>query len=90
MFRGYIDPEHRRNLAWKVGGDLTFLFLPCPLSRLPLVLHPYFTHSLPCCSFLIPLNLARRSGKHCKLPTVPSEKRQQVAKVGGDQIHLDR
>ena len=26
-------------------------------------------------------------GKHCKLPTVPSQKWQPVAKVGGDQIH---
>ena len=53
------------------------------------LLHPCFTHSLPYSSFLLPLNLARRSGKHCKLATMPGEKMTaSCIKVGGDQIHL--
>jgi len=52
---------------------ISFLFLlhPFPVSRY--YFHPYFTHFLSYFSFLLPLNLARGSGKHCKLPTVPSE-----------------
>jgi len=79
--------------AEKLGGPHDALHSPPPsLPRLPLLLHPCLTHSLPCSSFLLPLNLARRSvdWKHCKLPAVPSEKRQPVAVGGGDQIHLVR
>jgi len=92
--------------AEKLGGPHDPLPFPPPsLPRLPLLLHPCLTHSLPCSSFLLPLNLARRSvdWKHCKLPAVPSEKRQPVAvggtryiwsgvisKVGGDAVETDR
>jgi len=56
-----------------VDGD----FLPFPYSLpSPLLLHPFFPYS----SFLLSLKLAR-SGKHCKLPTVPSE--NQLQKLEG-------
>ena len=58
------------------------------------LLHPFHisrccsNHSLPNSSFLLPLNLASWSGKHCKLPTVPSKIMTANRKVRRDQIHL--
>jgi len=45
------------------------LFSSTPLvPRLLLLLHSCFTHSCLYSSFILPLNLARKSGDHCKLP----------------------
>jgi len=65
---------HRRNLATaadKLEGTsrgvdadpLTFSFLPPSLPRLPLLSQSCFSHSFPYCSFLLPVNLARRSAE---------------------------
>jgi len=50
------------NRAQKLEGDLTWG--GCRSSVLPpLLLYPRFTHSLPYSSFLLSLNLAKRSGE---------------------------
>jgi len=60
-------------------------FPPPSIPHLPLLFHPCFAHSYRHSSFLLPLKSAMKSGKHCKLPTVASEKWQPVAKVRGFQ-----
>jgi len=61
-----LHSHHRRNLGWKVGGDLTWvnsdpLALPTPfLPRFPFL---SFANFLPYFYFLLPLNLARRPGE---------------------------
>jgi len=71
-----IGATTAEKLAWTSRGvDADFLPFPPPsLPRLPLLPHPCFIHSLSYSSSLLTLSSARRSGEHCKLPTVPSEK----------------
>ena len=72
-------------------------FSPPSLPRLPLSLHPSFTHSLPYFSFFLFLSLAVRSGL---LPTFSREMKAScgnwrgpdlhypiISKVGGDASH---
>ena len=60
---------------WRVAEiKIIIIIIIITIHSLPLLLHHCFTHSPPYTSFLLRLNSARRSGKHCKLPTVPSEK----------------
>jgi len=70
---------------------IPFLLLLRP-SPSPIIAAPCFTHSLPHSSFLLPLNLTKRSGVKRgaarSFPHCPAIKWQPVAEVGGDQIHL--
>jgi len=58
---GATRAEQLEGISPRVDIDpLPFSHPPPP--RLPLLLHPCFTHSLPYSYFLLPLNLARKSG----------------------------
>jgi len=67
---GATTAEKLEGTARGVDAD-PLPFLRPSLPRLPFLLHPCYTHSLPYSSFLLLLSLARRSGL---LPTLPSEK----------------
>ena len=101
--------RHTRNLSWKVGregsGDLLAwggcrspsFSHPSLSSPSPVVAPPMF-HPFPSALFFLsPLNSAKRSGKHCKLPTASRKmtyshqlqklegtKFPMISKVGGE------
>ena len=72
-------------MGWMPTSFL-FLLRPFPVSRYCSV--PVSPIPFPILvSFFLPSNSGSKSGENCKLPTVPSEKWQPVAKVGGNKIH---
>jgi len=75
--RGITAAEKLEGASSGVDTDL-FPYPPPFLSRLPLLPHPCFTHSLSYSSFLLSLNTDIDGfGKFVGLPTLPSEEKRQ-------------